>query len=520
MLTLDEKIGQLIMFGFHDVDSAVNLIKRYKFGNIVYFKRNLGIGKEVVEMSNKLQRTMLDNVGIPAIISSDQEGGMVSRFYHDATSFPGAMTTTAASDKELTYETGQRVAEELIHYGINLNLAPVLDINSNKLNPVIGVRSFSDNKESVVQYALNIMQGMQDKGVMACGKHFPGHGDTSMDSHISLPTIEHDINRLDEVELFPFKEAISKDISAIMTAHLLIPKIEEKKIPATMSEKILTGILRDKLGFKGIIMTDCLEMDAVSKHYGVGKGALMSLLAGSDLVLISHTAKYQIEAFNTIKEAVQDGTFSEELLDEKVERILNYKKKFNLLSLIEKIKPIPLNILEKNAELSHNIIEKSLTLVKDRENLLPLRTNDNVFVVSPIRKVNSVADDVLPLCDFAKELSKKIGCAYKSFEDSKELGDEKYKEILLYCKNADKVVVGTYNAYRDESQQRLLRDIVKVNPNVILVALRIPYDASLQESEIPTAICSYEYTDNSVEGLCDSLSKSTKYVGKLPVSIN
>jgi beta-N-acetylhexosaminidase len=365
-----------------------------------------------------------------------------------------------------------------------------------------------------------MMHGMQDEGIMACGKHFPGHGDTNMDSHISLPTIKHDINRLDNVEMYPFKHAINENISTIMTAHLLVSELEEEKLPATMSKKILTGLLREKLGFEGIIMTDCLEMDAISKYYGVGKGALMSLLAGSDIVLISHTAKYQIEAFNTIKQAIEDGSFPEELLDKKVERILEYKKRFNLVSLIEKIKSIPKDILNKNNEFSQNIITKALTLVKDNKELLPIMNDEKVFIVSPIRKVNSIADDVLPLCDFGKELAKKIGCGYESFEDVKELYDDKYRKLILNCKNADKVVVGTYNAYRDEGQQKLLRDIVKVNKNVILVALRIPYDASLQENDISTAICSYEYTDNSVKELCDSLPRSKTYNGKLPVCID
>lgn len=212
-LSLDEKIGQLFVFGFSDIEDAVDLIKKYKFGNIIYFRRNLGTGQNIVSMSKKIQQTMLESIGIAAIIASDQEGGIINRFSCDATFFPGAMAVTAAFNVQMAYDLGAAIAGELLCYGINMNLAPVLDINCNKMNPVIGVRSFSDDKVKVRNYALSMMHGMQDAGVMACCKHFPGHGDTNMDSHISLPSIAHDENRLDNFELYPFKHAVLEDVA-------------------------------------------------------------------------------------------------------------------------------------------------------------------------------------------------------------------------------------------------------------------------------------------------------------------
>ncbi len=322
-------IGQLMVCGFPspDVDAHVHqLIREYHVGNIILFSRNIESLEQTRHLTQSLQQlaqeTGQDN---PLLICTDQENGLVSRFSKDVPGFPGNMALGATGDDKWAYRVGQMTGAFLALAGINMDLAPVLDVNNNPLNPVIGVRSFGDNPKSVAQMGVAMIRGLEESKVIACGKHFPGHGDTHVDSHTDLPRISHHLDRMKAVELLPFEQAIHQGLSAIMTAHIVFEQLDAEH-PATLSPKVLQGLLRETLGFTGVVTTDCLEMQAILGTVGVGQGAVMALLAGADMIMVSHHLDLQIEAMDAIYDAVVKGQLPLSRLEEAYGRIERLKK--------------------------------------------------------------------------------------------------------------------------------------------------------------------------------------------------
>src|SRR5690554_5101834 len=298
-LTTQEKIGQLIVAGFHGTTvgpEIENLIREYKVGNILLFSRNIESAAQLFKLNQDLQKIAMETFGIPLYITIDQEGGMVTRIFEDGTFFPGAMTIAATNSVDYAYKIGDLMGKELIDLGINMNLAPVLDVNNNPKNPVIGVRSYSDNAEVVADFGTAYVKGLQET-ILATAKHFPGHGDTNVDSHLALPKVDYPIERLESIELVPFKRAIKEGIHAIMSSHIDFPAFTENGLPTTLSEKCLTTFLREDLGFEGLIVTDGMEMKAVQDHYGTVEACLMAVQAGANQVCICHTEALQFKAF-------------------------------------------------------------------------------------------------------------------------------------------------------------------------------------------------------------------------------
>lgn len=251
-MTLKEKLGQLLFIGFagHEYnDHLRKIIEEYKVGNIILFTRNIDNLDQLSKLNRSLHEKIYQSTGVMPLISIDQEGGIVTRIQNTATFAPGAMTISA-TNSDNAYKVGQVLGEELSYLGINMNLAPTLDVNNNPNNPVIGVRSFGDDPKRVSEFGLNIIKGIQSKGVIATAKHFPGHGDVEVDSHLGLPVVDHDKERLDQVELYPFKKVIN-EVDAIMSAHIFFKAYEKESLPATLSRKVLTDLLRNKLGFNG-----------------------------------------------------------------------------------------------------------------------------------------------------------------------------------------------------------------------------------------------------------------------------
>lgn len=326
-------IGQIMICGFPSpyLDPQVQeLIREYHVGNIILFARNILSYGQIAELTGTLQKLARDNgQTTPLIIATDQENGMVSRLSPDIPGLPGNMALGAAQDANLAYDAGVMTGKFLQRAGINMNLAPVLDINNNPLNPVIGVRSFGDAPLEVGSMGLAMVQGLEKSGVLACGKHFPGHGDTYLDSHRDLPHIGHDLKRMHHFELIPFKAVIDKGIAAIMTAHIVFDQLDPLH-PATLSPQVLGGLLRDTLGFGGVITTDCLEMAAISGTVGVGPGAVMALAAGADMIMVSHRLAWQKEAMNAIYEALTQGVLPLSRLEEAGERIARLKTRVSL----------------------------------------------------------------------------------------------------------------------------------------------------------------------------------------------
>ena len=329
-MTLKEKLGQLIIAGFNGYEyneHLKTLIEEYKVGNIILFSRNIKNIDQLITLNKKIFSEIEKNTGNIPFITIDQEGGMVTRIMDGATFCPGNMTLTATNNSDNAYRIGKIMGDELTHLGINMNLAPSLDVNNNPENPVIGVRSYGDNPKTVSEYGNKYIKGLQEKGVIATAKHFPGHGDTNVDSHLGLPMITHTLKELEEVELVPFKSAIKNGVDAIMSAHIVFSEIDKSGLPGTLSKVILNDLLREKLNFKGLIVSDCMQMKAIDDQYTTERGTLMGIKAGLDMACISHDLEKQVGALKLIEKAIEKGEISEDLIDEKVERILSYKEK-------------------------------------------------------------------------------------------------------------------------------------------------------------------------------------------------
>jgi len=326
-LTSREKIGQLFMVGFLGTRVTPELtafIKDYKPGGVILFSRNLESVEQIVQLTNDLQGCSPKS---PLLISIDQEGGRVSRLPKGFTIFPPCELLGKCGSSELAYAAAATVAKELRAVGINMNMAPVLDVNSNPDNPVIGDRAFGTTPDVVSEMALVTAAGLQDNKVVACGKHFPGHGDTTTDSHKELPVVEASRERLEAVELPPFRRAVEAGVATMMTAHVLYKALDDR-LPATLSRAVITSLLREELKYDGVVLTDDLEMHAIVDHYGPGDAAVRALDAGCDVLLICKEREREVAAFEAVEKAVAGGDISTERLDQSVARIQKVKQRF------------------------------------------------------------------------------------------------------------------------------------------------------------------------------------------------
>lgn len=326
-MTSREKIGQLFMVGFMGTTVTSDLasfIKEYKPGGVILFSRNLESVEQIVELTNDLQRCSPQS---PLLISIDQEGGRVSRLPKGFTIFPPCELIGRCNSGELAYAVAATTAKELRAVGINMNMAPVLDVNSNPDNPVIGDRAFGSVSDVVSEMALVTAAGLQDNKVVACGKHFPGHGDTNADSHKELPVVEASRERLETVEFPPFRRAAAAGIETMMTAHVLYKALDDR-LPATLSPDIITHLLREQMQYDGVVLTDDLEMHAIVDHYGPGDAAVRAFLAGCDVLLICKDRDREIAAFESVEKAVASGTIATKRLDQSVTRIQGVKQRY------------------------------------------------------------------------------------------------------------------------------------------------------------------------------------------------
>ncbi|MDP4153008.1 MAG: beta-N-acetylhexosaminidase [Bacillota bacterium] len=516
-MTLEQKVGQLFVIGFDGYtlsDKVIEHIRKNHFGNVILFAKNVRDAQTTKSLTSEIQKLMEEVCGVPGFISIDQEGGMVTRIFNGATFMPGNMAFGSAAREGETYLEGRYVGRELRELGINMNLAPVLDVNSNPNNPVIGVRSYSDDPQKVAELASGYIRGIQSEAVIATGKHFPGHGDTSLDSHYSLPSVNRCLESIKNTELVPFRRAIECGIGAIMTSHILFPAIEPEKLPATLSYKILTELLRHELGFNGLIITDSLEMNAIVENFTTEKGTLKSFMAGADLFCISHTPERQAGTYEAILRAVRDGVISEKRLDESVDRILDAKSRLKQ----QRFENMGVDELQKHRVFAKKVSRGSITLIKDANRLLPLDSKDDkTLVISTQPKVTSNADDRLKSnTSFAEWYANKTEA--KSYTISAEPTDEEIENVLVMAGNYKKVIIATYNAGIYTAQAKLVRELYRQNKNLIVVMLRNPYDIKCFP-EISCCVAAYEYTPLSVESVTEALTGKIPFQGVLPVKL-
>ena len=504
-LSLDEKIGQLYIValynnrGEEEIRKIRNLVEKEKIGGLILMQDN---AEKHIQLLNEFQ----GKSRVKMMIGIDGEWGLFQRF-PAAHKFPWAMTLGAIQDNSLIYEMTSKIAEDCKRMGIYWDFAPVVDVNTNPANPIIGNRSFGSDINNVIAKGLAYAQGLQDNGVLASMKHFPGHGDTDTDSHLDLPVVSHNLERLNSVELAPFKALLDKKIGGVMVAHLYVPALEKQSgIPASVSYEVITNLLKKSYQYNGLIITDALNMNAVAKKFPAGELDLKAFKAGNDIMLFSQDVP---NGKALIKSALEKGEISENRLAESVKKILKTKYLLGLQNLKSKNSE---NINEdlnnaSHAELSEKLYANAITLLKDEKNLLPLSCSQNYFY--------------LPLEE----------ASFQTFVENLNLGTTvkliSKNEIAQIPENST-VIVGfhkdnstAYKSYRISQESKDILAELSKKQNVILDIFGSPYALKdVDISKISTVLVSYENNDLSMKASAKALLGKTKISGKLPVIVN
>ncbi|WP_449355464.1 glycoside hydrolase family 3 protein [Virgibacillus natechei] len=528
-MTLEEKIGQLFVIhaygetptdpNYEDTNLGNNrggknfkeIIENYHIGGVIYFNWSENIGMpldapQVNGLSNGLQEIAMDQpASIPLFVSTDQEGGIVQRVTEPGAVFPGNMAIGATRSEDYAENSAEILGKELSSLGINMNFAPTVDVNINPENPVIGVRSFGEDPELVSDLGVAQIMGYKNENVMSSVKHFPGHGDTDVDSHHGLPIIDHDLETLHEVDLKPFKKAIAAGVESIMTGHIVVPALDDSGLPATLSKPIITDLLRGDLGYDGLVITDSLGMSGANV-VEPERVSVESFKAGVDILLNPPDVE---TAYNSMLEAVESGEISEARIDESVFRILRAKMENGLFDDPYTDPDRVENIgTEEHLQTAEEIANKSITLVKNESDLLPLHTTDNVLVTGP----SEAKTDLL-----ANSLNEK-GIETSSFETGTSPTDEEIDEAVHKAEAVDIVVVTSYIANTNQAQQQLVSQLEDTDKPVVVTALHNPYDI-LAFPEVDAYAATYGYQDVSALALSNVLAGEVNPSGELPVTI-
>ena len=504
-LSLDEKIGQLYIValynnrGEEEIQKIRNLVEKEKIGGLILMQDD---AEKHINLLNEFQ----GKSRIKMMIGIDGEWGLFQRF-SAAHKFPWAMTLGAIQDNSLIYEMTSKIAEDCKRLGIYWDFAPVVDVNTNPSNPIIGNRSFGSDINNVISKGLAYAQGLQDHGVLASMKHFPGHGDTNTDSHLDLPVVSHNLERLNSVELAPFKALLDKKIGGVMVAHLYVPTLEKKKgIPASVSYEIITNLLKNTYQYKGLIITDALNMNAIAKKFSPGEIDLRAFKAGNDIMLFSQDVP---SGKALIKSAFEKGEISENRLAESVKKIL--KTKF-LLGL-QDLKPInPENINDdlnntSHAEISEKLYANAITLLKDEKNLLPLSCSKTYYYL-PLEEA--------PFQTFVENLNFGTTINLISKEEISQIPENSTVIVGFHKDNST-----AYKPYKiSQNSKDILTELSK-KQNVILDVFGSPYALKdIDIASISTILVSYENNDLSMKASAKALLGKTKISGKLPVIVN
>lgn len=331
-MSLEEKLGQMVIVGVEGTTMdthAADMIKNHHVGGFIFYKDNIISASQTVDFINQLREANSASSGVPLWLSLDQEGGRVSRMPNDFVLLPTAQAVGLQDQVAYTQRIGQALGMETRALGFNMDFAPVLDINSNPKNPVIGDRSFGAEPQAVIKHGIETMKAIQAEHVIPVVKHFPGHGDTSVDSHLELPVVDKSLEELQAFELLPFAEAVKEGADAVMVAHILFPQIDASN-PASLSNKLINGLLRDKLNFDGVVITDDMTMGGIVNNNDIGEAAVRSVKAGSDILLVGHNDEDQLKVLQALEQGVEGGGLSENDIDTCVARILKLKTKYSL----------------------------------------------------------------------------------------------------------------------------------------------------------------------------------------------
>ncbi|GAA2927784.1 glycoside hydrolase family 3 protein [Streptomyces argenteolus] len=540
-MSLEEKVGQLFVMRVYghsatapdqaDIDAnlseigvrtAAELISTYHVGGIIYFAwaHNTRDPHQIAALSNGIQRAGLAGpTPLPLLVSTDQEHGIVCRVGEPATLLPGAMALGAGGSRSDARAAGRIAGAELAAVGINQNYAPVADVNVNPANPVIGVRSFGSDPDSVAGLVAAQVKGYQGAGIAATAKHFPGHGDTNTDSHTGLPYIHHTREQWAELDAPPFRAAVAAGIDSIMTAHIVVPALDPSEDPATLSRPILTGILREELGYDGVVVTDSLGMEGVRTKYGDDRVPVLALQAGVDQLLNPPNLSV---AWNAVLEAVKSGEISVARVEESVLRILRLKAKLGLFRDpyvtargVDRTVGVPAHLAAAD-----RIAEHTTTLLANTGSLLPLsrRSHRNLLVVGadPASPSGTTGPPTTTLAGAFEEL----GFTATVLSTGTAPSQAKIAEAVAAAQGKDAVIVGTYNVSATSSQRTLVSALAATGVPVVTVAIRNPYDiARLAGTGYTASLATYSWTDVELRAAARVIAGRAEPEGRLPVPV-
>jgi len=493
------------------VNNAAQLIDEYKLGGIIYFawSNNVNNTEQIAGLSNGVQRASVSQPRkVPSLISTDQEGGVVFRV--PATELPGNMALGAGRSPQDAETAAAIGGSELKAVGVNWNFAPVADVNVNPANPVIGVRSFSEDPQLASDLTGAQVRGYQGEAIAAAAKHFPGHGDTAVDSHTGLPTIDHTRAEWEQIDQPPFQAAIDQGIKAIMTAHIVVPSLDPSGDPATLSKPIMTGILRNEMGYNGVVITDALGMAGVREKYGDARVPVLALKAGVDMLLMPPNIGL---AYNAVLDAVKSGELTEKRIDTSVKRILRLKWDLGLVQnpYVDVAHAGEVTRSPAHLEQAQALTDRTPTLVKNDGDLLPLaKTGQSVLVTGW---------GVASTATVAARMEQR-GANADVLETGTNPNQAKIDAAVASAKAHDVTVVLTNRAWMSTSagQRELVRQLTATGEPVIAVAVRDAYDIA-HFTEVPAYVATYSNSGVSLESAVRVLYGEINPQGKLPVTI-
>jgi len=513
-MTLDERIGQLFSIRAHSdlgkkhTDWVEEQIRKYHVGGMTFFQ---GTPEKQARLTNRYQSLSR----VPLMIAVDAEWGLGMRFKKDGVSFPKQLTLGAIQDNRLIYEMGKEVARQCRRLGMHVNFAPVVDVNNNPNNPVINTRSFGEDRYNVAAKSYMYMQGMQDGNIIACAKHFPGHGDTDVDSHLDLPVILHDRNRLDSLELFPFKVLAQHGVKSMMVAHLSVPSIDNTENLATsLSPKAVADLLKKEIGFDGLIFTDALEMKGVAKHFAPGEVAAKSLMAGNDVLDLPDDIE---KCVSEIKRYISEGKLPESRIEESVKKVLRAKYRLGLNDYR------PINEINIRAELNtpkaytlkRQLIQNAMTLVRNPNNLIPFKNLETTNFAS-------ISLGTKSLTKFQQTLS-----FYKKMthhQAPKNLSASKQKRLINSVQDKEVVFVSVHDlsSYAKKGfgltqEEKDFIDALRQKTKVVLVHFGNPYALKYFDN-VDYILQAYDEDDITQEVAAQALFGAIPIDGRLPVT--
>jgi len=516
-LSLEEKIGQMFMIGFKEeylTPEFLRFVNDCNIGFIDIFARNI----VTVEQATNLMNQLHQQSKITPMIFADQEGGVVCQFAELTSTFSSHMGLAATGNPAFIELAAEVMAEDLNLIGMDGFIAPTIDVNHEPNNPIIGLRSFSDDPQTVIDAGKAFMKGLGQKNMVAIPKHFPGHGGSKMDSHLVLPTMDFSEEFFESCDMRPFKE-VARDADFMMTAHIAVPSIDPEGLPATFSPLFMTDILRGKLGFKGVLISDCLEMDVIKNNYSPEEIIDHCLAAGIDVMLLSHSLGLQQKLYEVLLDRVKTGVISEERINDSVKRILAAKEKFGML-LNKKHRDVSLavKLVRSRREIEDYICRHTIVMLRNKLNKIPLKKEQHIGIIEWDKTRSTVQLNEPAHTSYLEKFARE----YFSEVDVLLLPLKKTDSTVIknFLESHDNVLVAPFSRTPEVEmlQADMVREIIKIREDAVVIATGNPYDIK-NFHDVKTYLVTFGFRDTQMRALFDNLTGEFQPVGKLPVEI-